>query len=441
MSSPERDMTASPKGVASSTDVKPRRVSTLSTVMALVAVLAISPSMRAGATSLGPILTAVQSTFGVGAMAVGLLSALPCIVFSLVGVLAVPLSKRFGLTCIVTVAMAVTTFGLGVRPFVSNYWAFLLLSVAGLAGPAVGNVIVPAWIKLHKAGRTVLLLTVYGGVLPLGGAMGSFLGAPIAGPDSSGWRTALFIWAPWALLAVLVWLLAWKSVGRDTPPVAQSLAPVPESSTPLTGDEAAQLSSPLATNRRSLMRSPTAVALMVAFGLQSLNAYVQFGQLPTILAMLGVDRTSAAAMVAAINLWALVGGLIMPKIVDSVKNLPLVSLLFGVLTASGYLGLLLAPTFSPWLWVTLLSIGGFMFPLCVTLIPARARTASMSARLSGMAQPGAYIVAAFGPIIVGMVLQATASTTPVLIFLMIMALLMGIIGMRASAPVFVDDEV
>ena len=58
-----------------------------------------------------------------------------------------------------------------------------------------------------------------------------------------------------------------------------------------------------------------------------------------------------------------------------------------------------------------------------------------------MTQPGAYIVAAFGPIIVGMVLQATASTTPVLIFLMIMALLMGIIGMRASAPVFVDDEV
>lgn len=195
-------------------------------------------------------------------MAVGLLSALPCIVFALVGVLAVPLSKRFGLTCVVTVAMAVTTFGLGVRPFVSNFWAFLLLSVAGLAGPAVGNVIVPAWIKLHKAGRTVLLLTVYGGVLPLGGAMGSFLGAPIAGPDSSGWRTALFIWAPWALLAVLVWLLAWKSVGRDTPPVAQSLAPVPESSTPLTGDEATQSSSPSATNRRSLMTSPTAVALM-----------------------------------------------------------------------------------------------------------------------------------------------------------------------------------
>lgn len=135
MSSPECDTTASPECVSSSTDVKRRRVSTLSTVMALVAVLAISPSMRAGATSLGPVLTGVQSTFGVGAMAVGLLSALPCIVFALVGALAVPLSKRFGLTSVVTVAMAVTTIGLGVRPFVSNFWAFLLLSVAGLAGP------------------------------------------------------------------------------------------------------------------------------------------------------------------------------------------------------------------------------------------------------------------------------------------------------------------
>lgn len=394
-----------------------RPITTLSTLMALVAVLAISPSMRSGATSLGPVLDGVESAFGVGAIASGVLSALPCLVFAGVGALAVPASRRFGLTPVITVGMLVSTIGLAARPFVSNFAAFLLLTIAALAGPALGNVIVPAWIKLHKAGRAVLLLTVYGSLLPIGGALGSALGAPIAGPDGSGWRTALVVWAPVALLAVIAWGVAQRIVRRDAPPAARA-------------DGAAT---------GSLFRSRTAVALMTMFGLQSLNAYVQFGQLPVILDSLGVDRTSAGAMVAVINVWAIVGGLVMPKVVDVSKHLRLIALAFGIITATGYVGLLLAPG-AAWLWICLLGFGGFAFPLGVTLIPARSRTAGTTARLSGMVQPGAYLVAAVGPIVVGIVLQATGSVPLVLGFLIAVSLTMGVIGYRAAAPIFVDDE-
>ena len=178
---------------------------------------------------------------------------------------------------------------------------------------------------------------------------------------------------------------------------------------------------------------------MTMFGLQSLNAYVQFGQLPVILDSLGVDRTSAGAMVAVINVWAIVGGLVMPKVVDVSKHLRLIALAFGIITATGYVGLLLAPG-AAWLWICLLGFGGFAFPLGVTLIPARSRTAGTTARLSGMVQPGAYLVAAVGPIVVGIVLQATGSVPLVLGFLIAVSLTMGVIGYRAAAPIFVDDE-
>ena len=390
----------------------------LSTLMAFIAVLTISPSMRAGATSLGPVLDAIETAYGIGQIGSGILSALPCLVFAAVGAPAVPLATRFGLTPTLVGGMLISTIGLALRPYVTGYAAFIALSVAALIGPALANVIVPAWVKLHKAGRAVLLLSVYGTLLPLGGAAGSALSAPIAGADGAQWRTALVIWAPLAALAVAVWAWAQRLTGRDIPPIA----------------------APHGGTRASLLRSPTALALMTMFGLQSFNAYVQFGQLPVILASLGIERATAGAMVAAINLWAMLGGLLIPKVVDTSTHLPLIAGSFGIITASGYLGLLLAPLAAPWLWICLLAIGGFAFPLGIALIPARARTAATTARLSGMVQPGAYLLAAIGPIAVGILLESTGSTTHVLWLLIGVALLMGAIGVRAARPGYVDDD-
>lgn len=391
----------------------------LSTLMAFVAVLTISPSMRAGATSLGPVLDWVEKTYGIGQIGSGLLSALPCIVFAVFGGIAVPLATRLGLTPTTVIGMLISTIGLAARPYVSSYIAFFLLTIAALIGPAFANVIVPAWVKLHKAGRAVLLLTIYGTLMPLGGALGSALGAPIAGADGSAWRTALVIWAPMAAIAVLTWTWVQRSTRADVPPIDTS-----------------------STQQQVwLLKSPTALALMTMFGFQSLNAYVQFGQMPIILTSLGIDRASAGAMVAAINVWAIIGGLLIPKVVDSSRHLPAIAIAFGLITALGYLGFIFAPLSAPWVWMSLLGIGGFTFPLGIALIPARARTAATTARLSGMVQPGAYVIAAIGPILVGIVLQMSGSTTLVLWILTGVALIMGAIGFRAARPGFVDDEI
>ena len=133
----------------------------------------------------------------------------------------------------------------------------MLCSVLALAGMGVGNVLAPAWIKSH--GHTVLLMTIYGTGLIVGGALGSLATAP-AVDGLGGWREALGMWGVAAAIGVPLW--AWLAVRERRNPREHSV------------------SDPGHTGR--VIHSPTAIALTAMFAVQSMHAYVQFGWLPQI---------------------------------------------------------------------------------------------------------------------------------------------------------------
>ncbi|MGO2360412.1 MAG: MFS transporter, partial [Brachybacterium tyrofermentans] len=191
----------------------------------------------------------------------------------------------------------------------------------------------------------------------------------------------------------------------------------------------------------SLLRSPTAIALTVMFGVQSTNAYTQFGMLPQILTASGLTPTRAGLIIAVISGWGIVGGLVMPTVIARFRQLPWLVAGFGVLTTIGYLGFWLAPAASPLLWACVLGIGGFAFPTAIALLPARTRSARVTARLAGMAQPLGYVFAAIGPIAAGALLDTTGSVPAVLLFLALTGIVLAIAGYRAALPRMVDDEI
>ncbi|WP_114853322.1 MFS transporter [Brachybacterium sp. YJGR34] len=396
----------------------PARPAAVGGVLALIAIAAVALNLRPGATSLGPVMEPLVDSYGQGAIASGLLTALPCLAFGVLGLLAVPISRRLGLTGTVVASFVLVVAGLLLRPMTGSFGMFLALSVLALIGPALGNVVVPAWIKQHGGVRTVGLMTLYSVTLAIGGSLGSALAVPLSGSGADGWRDSLQFWGMVAVVPVIVWAVVLTRTGHDFPP-----AP------------------PAGRLRGSLLRSPTAIALTIAFALQSLNAYTQFGMLPQILTDAGVPPARAGLLVAVIAGWGMVGGLIMPTVIARAPRLPWIVGGFGVLTTIGYLGLLLAPGASPVLWACVLGIGGFAFPTAVALIPARSRSPLITARLSGMAQPVGYLLAAIGPVVAGALLGVTGSATTVLWFLALTGLGLAVAGFRAALPRMVDDEI
>lgn len=395
----------------------------LPALLLFTAVFIAAFNLRAGISSLGAVLADTLDAFQVGGSLAGVITAIPGLFFAIFGLLAVPLAIRLGLTRTLFLGAALAVIGLAARPWVGDIWVFIVLTALVTTGIAVANVLLPAWIKNHGGRHIVALMTVYGSVLGFSGAVGPLTAVLSGAPDA--WRWALFLWTIPAALQVLVWFGLVLRVGRD----------VPSSTPPHTPGHAGG-----PVRSVSLWRSPTAVFLMLFFGLQSMHAYIQMGWLPKIYVDHGVSAATASLALALTGSFNIIGGLIMPAIIHRLRSIVWLPVLFSALMGAGYLGLWLAPATTPMLWAALLGVGGFCFPTAIALIPARSRVPLVTARLSGFVQPIGYVIAAAGPLLVGVVREATGGWSVILPVLMVLCALMAAVGFRAARNVSIDEE-
>ena len=146
-----------------------------------------------------------------------------------------------------------------------------------MTGGALGNVLLPSLVKRYFPHRTGLLVGAYSTAMSIGGAVVAVAAQPIAkAAGVDGWRWAMGVWAVPALVAAVVWL-------------AVPARP---------GDVAGR-----ARRRpiRSLLRSRTAVAMALFFGIQAMECYVIVGWAAQYLRDEGLSAT-AAGLLLSINL-------------------------------------------------------------------------------------------------------------------------------------------
>lgn len=120
--------------------------------------------------------------------------------------------------------------------------------------------------------------------------------------------------------------------------------------------------------------------------------------------------------------------MLLPRILRTFGRTIGIPLGFARLTAIGWLGILLAPTTTPYVWGLLLGIGGGAFPWTMSLIPLRSNTVAGTAALSGFVQTIGYLIAAIGPFGVGVLHDLTGSWTPSLIGLTLVCVPFAAVG-------------
>lgn len=414
----------------------------ISTPLAVVAVVLAAANLRAGISSLGAVLKQVMVSFQAPASIAGLLTAMPGFAFAIMGLAAVPIARRIGLSVTLFAGMAAMLVGLAFRPLIGAYLpggmsTFLVLTALVVSGIALLNVLLPAWIKQHAPRRSVVLMSCYSGFLGLSGAVAPLSALWFSG--SEAWRPALGIWATLAVSQAIVWTLVLIRVGVDKPakPAAEKYADTASTSSASRAD--AEVGCDMIAET-SLWRSPTAVAMMLLFGLQSSNAYVQMGWLPQMYIDQGVVPGRAAIGLSVLGAVNVIGGVSMPFLVARIRDLRPVIVLFGALTTVGYLGIIFAGDAVPELWAIVLGLGGLCFPTILALLAARTRTPEVTARLSGFVQPYGYLLAGILPLLIGFVYQATGQWLLILIAMALTGVGMSALGYRAGKKVYIDDE-
>lgn len=384
--------------------------------LALTAMVLLVMNLRPGATSLGPVVEELERDFVVSSALSGVLTALPGISFAIFGAFAVTLAVRSGINLAVTLAAALAGVGLLLRAYADNYALFLVFTVIAFAGMAIGNVLVPAFVKSQFPHRLALMMSIYTVALAIGATVPSALAAPIS-DALGGWRHCLALWGVTAAVAVVPWVVVTAvERGRDTGLRAGS------------------------SSIFGVMRSRKAVGLGLFFGAQSMQAYVQFGWVAQMYRDGGLSQGHAGGMAAIIAGLGIPAGLLMPGVVATMNNLrPIVYALGGLLVA-GYLGIWLAPTTLPWLWAVMLGLSGFAFAMALALITARTRDPHVTIQVSGFTQSLGYTLAAAGPFLVGLLRELTGGWTVPLWFLIATSVVMVVAGLVAVSPGYVDDE-
>ena len=396
----------------------------LSVAIAAVAITAMA--LRPGATSIGPLLAELQWDLGIDSTQLGVLTALPGFAFALVGFFANRLTPRLGLIGALLLATASITVGLLGRVLVGNWGLFLLLSFVALAGMAVGNVILPAFIKASFPRSTTAMSTVYTTFLAIGSTLPTAFGIPMIGlgagflAEEKAWRFSLGFWFIIPAVATALWVVLQRSRTARQQRVNVAAHPVSVS---------------------RLLRSPTAIALMVFFGAQSMQAYIQFGWIAQVYRDGGLPASNAGAILSIITLGGIPGALIMPRIVAKGKGLRPAIILFGVLLFCGYLGIAYIPTTTPWLWALCLSLSGFAFPTALAMIIARTREPSVTSAVSGFVQPVGYVLSGIGPMLVGWGFGITGNWKPILWVLAITSVILVAAGLIAARDRVIDDEI
>ncbi|HOA27696.1 MAG TPA: MFS transporter [Arachnia sp.] len=381
----------------------------------LVAILALAFNLRPVAVAIGPVLAEISADIGLDGVTAGLLTSLPTLCFAAFGALAPWVSQRIGVVPTVGLALAALLAGQVGRLLTHSPGPFLALSALALAGMALANVLMPTLVRLHYPHRVGTATALYSLTLTLGVTMASAATVPIA-QQLGGWRAALGVWIAGGLAALVVWapLLLAGARGATAKGARVSLGRV--------------------------ARTPLGWALAIFFGIQSAQAYSIFGWLPSVYRSAGLSEIDAGYMLGIATGVGILPAFVVPVLAARLRHPSRLFLTIMAFLVAGYVGLMLAPSSTPWLWAALLALGQASFPLILALFGIRARTPGATAALSGFAQSVGYAIAALGPMSFGVLHGATGSWTASISLQLALCVPMVVAGLYACRPLLIEDQ-
>ncbi len=371
-------------------------------ILVLVCIVALALNLRVAVSSLGVLIPEVRDHLGLSVTVTGLLTTLPVLCFSLFGAGTNNVVRGVGIHRTALVGLFVITTGLLVRSIAPNGFVLIVFTTVALAGCAMGNVILPPLAKLHFPDHLGAISAAYGAALMAGATIGSAVTVPLA-DLLNGWRGGLAIWAALSGGTFLLWLnLARHDVKVHTNSTSYGM---------------------LVT-----ARSPLAWVMAGFFGIQSAQAYVQFGWLPNILTDAGMSEGRAGLMLGILSGIGIPMTLALPRVMTRVGDRPVLPYVFGSVSFIGWLGVLLAPTSFTLVWMSLLGLGGTAFTWVLTMMARKTRSANGTGALSGFVQPVGYLFAAAGPFGVGVLHDASGTWDAGILAMAVLALLMIVLG-------------
>ncbi|BDZ49407.1 cyanate transporter [Frondihabitans sucicola] len=379
------------------------------TTLFLIGILLIAANLRVGITPVGPVIGEIRADLHLPASTASALTSIPLLAFAVVSPFAASLANRWGPQRTLAGALAVLALAIVIR---STPWAPSLWIGTALLGVSVAvlNVVLPALVKEEFPGRVGPVTGIYSAAQSAFAAIAAGVAVPVAAVAPGGWRTSLGLWAVLAVVALIV-----LAPQLRLPHHAAAVAPV--------GGAPA----------RSTWRSPLAWQVTVFMGLQSTAFYVLITWLPSVELANGLTAAQAGFHQLLFSALAIAGSLGASSVLRRGDDQRVLAATSTLLVAAGIAIAMFAPPLAV-IGVCVTGVGaGGAIVLALSLFGLRTRHPLQAARLSGMAQSVGYLIAAAGPIAIGLLHDATGSwnlALGVLFPLLAIQLVVGLLAAR-----------
>ncbi|MRG55041.1 MFS transporter [Phyllobacterium sp. SYP-B3895] len=363
-------------------------------------------NLRPVFSSASALLPEIIAQTGLSSFGAGVLTTLPVVCLGIFAPLAPRLAQRIGAERTLLGVLLLLALGTALRGLQSLPLLFIGTALAG-ACIAIGNVLLPGLVKRDFASRTGLMTGLYTMALCAGAATAAGFTLPLQRMLGGSWSLALGAWALPSLVVAAIWFphayfrkVRTKHAGFKV---------------------------------EGLWRDRLAWQVTLFMGLQSALAYCIFGWLSPILRERGMDGVTAGLVVSVSVMVQVFACLFVPSIAVRCKDQRGVNLALIALAIAGLMGFLFAPLSTVWVWAVLQGLGqGGLIAIAMTIIVLRSPDAHVASHLSGMAQCIGYMLAAVGPLLVGLIHSVTGSYAATAILFVLLGIGVAFFGWGAG---------
>ena len=368
----------------------------------VLGIVLIGTVLRSPFTALPTILGDIAQGLRVEVSSLGILTSLPLLMFALFSAFASRLAQKIGLEHLFTYCLLLLTIGSVIRIF--NLPLLYLGTLIIGASIAIFNVLLPSMIQANQPQKISLLTTLYVTAMGISTAIASYLSVPIT--QASSWKGLILVLSFLCLATLLVWL------------------PNHRHNHYLEGQQEKK-------SKENILKSKSVWAIIVFGGLQSLLFYTSMTWLPTMAISAGLSNSDAAILASIFSLISIPFSMTIPSLTTRLSDGHR-QIMLTIISIAGMIGIamLLYPSnnFLYWLVAHLL-IGtacSALFPYLMVCFSLKTSSPEKTAQLSGLAQTGGYILAAFGPTLFGYSFDLFQSWVPAVLALLAIDIIMTI---------------
>lgn len=375
-----------------------------------IGILLIGASLRAPITSVGIALPSIKDTLNLSNTSVSLITIIPLLSFAVISLFAAKISHKFGLERTVFGALILICVGIALRAITGVSWLYVGTILIGV-GIAFGNVLTPGIIKMNFPLRIGIMTGYYTVVMNIFGSVSSYVTAPLV--KHFNYNIAISLIGIVTFIGIITW--SFQLNKHETVNSSQT------------------------TTNINVWKSPLSWQITLLMGGQSMIFYSLINWLPEFLLSHGTPINEAGIYLSILQLAIIPLTFVTPIFAEKLKNQVLITFVTGLLFVLGILTLMLQPN---WAFLGIILIGvasGLAFGLVNTFFGLRTENGLTAAKLSGMSQSVGYLFAAIGPLLFGILHDATNSWNTSFGILLVTSIIIMIIGSRAGRNITIEQ--